>query len=655
MRTHCPHFDNFTFITLTTAAEANRAVKELHNQRFLNQRVIVSLQRSSQASPNQTTESKPRSRITSMAPSSAPRRSNPPVYTRFTPPPFNLSAPALFYNPYPNPPVTYQQHYPTMPIHPPPPGNYRQFNPTIPNDSAPTNHKLAYPFPPAFVPGGVSPATQQSTTSSSEKPPRGNRGRRKQFPPQHDGPSDDLPSASLPTGINPVALKLSYDTTSNHDSTVQDSTFSSVSTPPPPSSSVPQYYCIDQTWPPLFSSDLVPERRVWSSFHADDYDETFQILKDHRHGADDLVTAGFNIKIPIMPPLADLKAKAKCRFCRSSRQRLDRSIAEEGIKGCPVAKDGMHIFGGIAHLTSRYENFERPPAVCTSSLTSKRRAIALDCEMAGGRMGGSLVDQLIQLTAIDYITGEVLISALVNPTLEIRQWRTNIHGVTHGMILQATRDGTALRDVFHARELLFSLMNRDTILVGHALHHDLNVLKIAHDRCVDSEMLAKAAINRGQSSSTGLKKLCESLMGLGVQRMANHSCLEDSFAAREAVIYMTSHPAELASWAEAKQKVIDEEAAKRLAAKQAKEEAAKQAAIVAAEEKAAAAKQKAAAAADERVQAILAMATPALVPTPANEIADELQMKRGPRAGKKRKGGAWKAINDEDDRVRKRS
>jgi RNA recognition motif-containing protein len=53
MRTHCPHFDNFTFITLTTAAEADRAVKELHNKRFLNQRVIVSLQRSNGISANQ--------------------------------------------------------------------------------------------------------------------------------------------------------------------------------------------------------------------------------------------------------------------------------------------------------------------------------------------------------------------------------------------------------------------------------------------------------------------------------------------------------------------------------------------------------------------------------------------------------------------------
>jgi DNA polymerase III epsilon subunit-like protein len=174
-------------------------------------------------------------------------------------------------------------------------------------------------------------------------------------------------------------------------------------------------------------------------------------------------------------------------------------------------------------------------------------------------------------------------------------------------------------------------MDKATILVGHALHHDLNVLKIAHDRCVDSEILAKAAINRpGQSSGTGLKKVCDSLMGLGVQRMANHSCLEDSFAAREAVIYMTSHPEELAVWAKAKQKVIDEEAAKRLAAKEAKEEVKKQSAI-------AEAKEKAAAADDKQVQKVLTMAMPALVPTPANEASEGSQVNRGPSAGKKRK------------------
>jgi DNA polymerase III epsilon subunit-like protein len=665
MRTHCPHFDNFTFITLTTAAEADRAVKELHNKRFLNQRVIVSLQRSNGISANQATGQKSRSRIISMGLSSASSGKNPamgfgreiggiqvpvfnqlppripvhaqptprpriPVHAQPVPPPFDPRGPGLLYNPYSNPSVTYSQHHPSLPTHPPPPVNYRHFDPMAPANPAPVNHKLAYPVPPALIPGGSFPAAQQLPPGSSGQRPRRNHGRRKQFPPQYDGPSDYPPSAPLHTGTKLGAPKHSAEAGHSYDSAVQVSMSSTASTPSTASSSDPSYYG-SQTWPSLVSSDAVPESRAWSSFREDQIDDAYQALVGHCHDAENLVSAGFNIKKPTMPPVADLKAKVKCRFCRNSRQRLDRLIAEEGQKGCPVARDGMHSFGGISHLKSRYEDFEHPPVVHASSPTTKRHAIALDCEMAGGRMGDGLVDQLIQLTAIDYFTGEVLISALVKPTLDIRQWRTNIHGVSHGMILQADRDGTALRDVSHAREVLFSHMDKATILVGHALHHDLNVLKIAHDRCVDSEILAKAAINRpGQSSGTGLKKVCDSLMGLGVQRMANHSCLEDSFAAREAVIYMTSHPEELAVWAKAKQKVIDEEAAKRLAAKEAKEEVKKQSAI-------AEAKEKAAAADDKQVQKVLTMAMPALVPTPANEASEGSQVNRGPSAGKKRK------------------
>jgi DNA polymerase III epsilon subunit-like protein len=658
MRTHCPHFDNFTFITLTTAAEADRAVKELHNKRFLNQRVIVSLQRSNGGSANQATGRKSRSRIISMGPSSASSGKNPamgfgrevsgtqvpafnrlppriPVHTQPVPPPFDPRGPALLYSPYSSPGVTYNQHHPSLPTHPPAPANYRRFNPMAPANSAPVNHKLTYPVPPAFIPGGLFPPAQQLPPGSPGQPPRRNHGRRKQFSPQYDGPSDYPPSAPLHTGTKLGAPKHSAEAGHGYDSAIQVSTSSTASTPSTASSSdFP--YCGNQTWPPLVSSDLVPESRAWSSFREDQIDDAYQTLMGHCHDADSLVSAGFNVKKPTMPPVADLKAKVKCRFCRSSRQRLDRLIAEEGQKGCSVARDGMHSFGGISHLKSRYEGFEHPPAVHASSPTTKRLAIALDCEMAGGRMGDGLVDQLIQLAAIDHFTGEVLISALVKPTLDIRQWRTNIHGVSHGMILQADRDGTALRDIFHAREVLFSYMDKTTILVGHALHHDLNVLKIAHDRCVDSEILAKAVINRpGQSSGTGLKKVCDSLMGLGVQRMANHSCLEDSFAAREAVIYMTSHPEKLAIWAEVKQKVIDEEAAKRLAAKQEKEEVKKQAAIAEAE-------QKAAADDDKQVQKVITMAMPALVPTPANETSNGLQVNRGPSAGKKRKTGRVK-------------
>jgi DNA polymerase III epsilon subunit-like protein len=189
---------------------------------------------------------------------------------------------------------------------------------------------------------------------------------------------------------------------------------------------------------------------------------------------------------------------------------------------------------------------------------------------------------------------------------------------------------------------LFSFMDKSTILVGHALHHDLNVLKIAHDSRVDSEILAKAAIKRpGQNTGTSLKELCDSLIGLGVQTMANHSCLEDSFAAREAVIYMTLHPEELATWAEAKQRFIDEEAAKRLVARKTKEEAKKEAAI-------AEAKEKAATADDKRVQEVLTMAMPALIPAPASDVSGELQVNRGPSIRKERKGRTGQNLDRRD-------
>ncbi|KAK6000306.1 hypothetical protein QM012_003938 [Aureobasidium pullulans] len=605
MRTHCPHFDNFAFIALTTAAEANRAVKELHNKRLLNQKVIVALQRSKEDPAAQSSGRKAPSRIISMTPIVSSRKppspaygkentvplpsvtmqlsQTMPAYAQHTPPPFDPRRSAFLYNP--NPPAVYNQHYASLPHYPPP---ARCGHP----GPAPVNHNLSYQVPLSFVPVGLSPAIQHHPQQTTEQLPHRQRGRRKQFPPQHDGPSDSPPAAPLGIDIEPGASRLPIVADVQYNSALQMST----PTVTPTSSTTPSMmspYCSDQTWPPLVSSDPVPEARAWTSFRDEQYDDAYRTLVHYCHDANSLISAGFNIREPAMPPLADLKAKIKCRSCRSSRRYLDRLITESGVKGCSVAKNGMHKFGGISHLTSLYEVFKRPPAVSSSSLITKRRAIALDCEMAGGRIGDGFVNQVIQLTAIDYFSGEILISALVKPTLRIQQWRTEIHGVNQSTLSKAVNNGTALRGVFHAREVLFSFMNEDTILIGHALHNDLNVLKIAHDRCVDSEVLAKTAIDRaGRADGVGLRKLCDSLLGLSVQRTASHSCLEDAFAAREAVIYMVSHPERLSVWAEAKQKVIDEETAKRAAVKEAKEEAREQAAVDAAKEKAARADDK---------------------------------------------------------------
>ena len=647
MRTHCPHSDNFTFVNLTTPAEAYRATRELHNKHFLNQRVTVYLQRPKEANTSQPRGREARSRITSMSPSvfgvgpgkenielQPPAMQQPqgkPIYVHSTLPPFDPRRPAFSFVSAPT--IVHNQHYP--PIPPIPYTDYRQPHPMPQFIQPQINHNLANHPPPGFVSGGFLSTTQPPATNTSQRVSRRQRARRQKFPPSYDGASDPRPDSSeTVASIDTMITDMSAFTDGSHDSDIP-------SQQPSASSDFDSQHSVDQTWPALVSSDAVPEARAWTSFRDDELEDAYQALEKHCHDVDTLVSAGYNVTHPVMPPKSEIKAKVKCRSCRTSRQRLDRLIAESGKKGCSVARNGKHNFPGITHLTTRYEGFEHPPEHCPA--TSKRRAIALDCEMAGGWNGDGFVDQIIQLTAIDYLTGEVLISSLVKPTLDIQQWRTNIHGVSPRMMFQAIHEGTALTSVTHARDIMFSLMDKNTILVGHALNYDLNVLKIAHNRCVDSEILAKLAINRNRQGGTALKKVCESLMGLGVQRKATHSCLEDSFAAREAVIYMILHPTVLAEWAKAKQVIIDEEDAKRDAARKVKEEAKEEA------------KKKAPAEAgaqqggeDAKAPAVLTLTMPALVPTPLDEIADELQMERGPSAGKKRKGGKWTVINSEE-------
>lgn len=117
MRTHCPHSDNFTFVNLTTPAEAYRATRELHNKHFLDQRVTVYLQRSKEANSSQPKRREARSRITSMNPSvfgvgpgkenielQPPAMQQPPgkpVYVHSTLPPFDPRRPAFSFVPGP--------------------------------------------------------------------------------------------------------------------------------------------------------------------------------------------------------------------------------------------------------------------------------------------------------------------------------------------------------------------------------------------------------------------------------------------------------------------------------------------------------------------------------------------------------------------------
>ncbi|KAJ5408532.1 hypothetical protein N7509_002415 [Penicillium cosmopolitanum] len=232
-------------------------------------------------------------------------------------------------------------------------------------------------------------------------------------------------------------------------------------------------------------------------------------------------------------------------------------------------------FLGIFYMTKdqragkhalRDEDYLLSPLV---SLTPRRTAIVLDCEMVGVAGGRSAV---VSLSAIDFFTGEVLINDIVNPTEKVVDWRARYSGVSLARMRRACASGEALRGWKAARQRLWEFMNPNTILIGHSLDNDLDVLGILHHNIVDTAILTAEAVFLPVSHTTrmsrrwGLKPLVDEFLSRDIQVGKGHSALEDACATRDVLFWCMCNPHLLQVWAE--QNRIREE--KRVAAEKAK-------------------------------------------------------------------------------------
>lgn len=240
-----------------------------------------------------------------------------------------------------------------------------------------------------------------------------------------------------------------------------------------------------------------------------------------------------------------------------------------GVHPCCGAADRgclhypSHTYTGPdRRLEAKYREYAPTPAASTT--VPKRYAVSLDCEMAGLQGGANAV---VLLCVVDFLTGETLVNAFVRPLERVIDWRTRTSGVTSQAIAAATARGEALNGWRKAREELWKHIDADTILVGHALQHDLDVLRIVHTRVVDSAVLTKKAVGPESVRQWGLRTLCQDFLDIDIQTHGRrgHDCLEDALAAREVVLWCLCRAEELESWAkiiredEAEQKAVREE------------------------------------------------------------------------------------------------
>jgi len=136
----------------------------------------------------------------------------------------------------------------------------------------------------------------------------------------------------------------------------------------------------------------------------------------------------------------------------------------------------------------KHQDFRKTP---TASGEPKFRAVVLDCEMAGIAGGAG---EAILLCVTDYVTGAVLLNRFVCPREKITQMRSSIHGISKSILDGAISQGQSLSGCEGARSELWKYIDDDTILVGHALQHDLDALRIIHPRVVDSGILSRNAV-----------------------------------------------------------------------------------------------------------------------------------------------------------------
>lgn len=194
-----------------------------------------------------------------------------------------------------------------------------------------------------------------------------------------------------------------------------------------------------------------------------------------------------------------------------------------------------HVFEDFAALAQSLVYEETP---LPSPHQPKRKAVALDCEM-----GTSITNscELIQLSAVDYFTGEVLIDSIVRPKVQMSHYNTPYSGITPQMMKRAITQGEFLESFEGARVELQKWIDSETILVGHSLNHDLSQLHLVHPLIVDSYI----CVPKLTSSGNSLKTLTKQLLGKGVQEglegKRGHDCIEDALAARELVIWCSEN------------------------------------------------------------------------------------------------------------------
>ncbi|KAF9055430.1 ribonuclease H-like protein [Hymenopellis radicata] len=198
-----------------------------------------------------------------------------------------------------------------------------------------------------------------------------------------------------------------------------------------------------------------------------------------------------------------------------------RAVSE--VEGCAR---GSHVFyesePAILHARHAFSPLPSP-----SPSHNALDIVALDCEMIY-TTGGMRVARVSVIDA----TGTEVFDEIVqmDEGVHILDFNTRFSGINQEIYAKATRPLSEIR------KALNTIMNSETILIGHALENDLKTLRIIHHRCVDTAIMFPHP--HGPPYRRALRDLARQHLGVKIQAggsTVGHSSVEDSVATLDLV------------------------------------------------------------------------------------------------------------------------
>ncbi|CAH6719451.1 RNA exonuclease 4 [[Candida] jaroonii] len=168
-------------------------------------------------------------------------------------------------------------------------------------------------------------------------------------------------------------------------------------------------------------------------------------------------------------------------------------------------------------------DLEKPNVSINTNSSKKRQPgkyLAIDCEFVG--VGPEGKESALARVSIVNFYGYTIYDEFVKPRETVTDWRTWVSGITPKHMNQAISFKEAQNET--ARLL------KDKILVGHAVHHDLEALFLSHPKSMirdTTQFKLFRSISNGKTP--GLKKLTKHFLKIDIQD-GQHSSVEDARA-----------------------------------------------------------------------------------------------------------------------------